>query len=138
MAAWRLLCSLNTPSADSGSGFPSASYLVRLHAHHLIMSSFRTSGKKIVAIGRNYAAHIKELNNTQPTEPFFFLKPTSSYITGGQAVEIPRNVVVHHEGAQFGCLCLIWLPSTDPRACTQSSSAWSLAKEGRTSRPLMP
>ncbi|KAJ7873222.1 hypothetical protein B0H13DRAFT_1633541, partial [Mycena leptocephala] len=29
-----------------------------------------------VAIGRNYAEHIKELNNTAPKEPFFFLKPT--------------------------------------------------------------
>jgi len=52
-----------------------------------------------VAIGRNYAAHIKELNNATPTEPFFFLKPTSSYaLSPDGKVEIPRGVVVHHEG----------------------------------------
>ncbi|XBW35180.1 hypothetical protein QEN19_000743 [Hanseniaspora menglaensis] len=36
---------------------------------------------KIMCIGRNYAAHIKELNNVTPKQPFFFLKPTSSIIT---------------------------------------------------------
>jgi acylpyruvate hydrolase len=36
---------------------------------------------KIMCIGRNYAAHIKELNNATPKQPFFFLKPTSSVIT---------------------------------------------------------
>ncbi|KAK4693813.1 acylpyruvate hydrolase, partial [Phenoliferia sp. Uapishka_3] len=39
----------------------------------------------------------KELNNTTPTEPFFFLKPTSSYLANHQPFHIPRNVVVHHE-----------------------------------------
>ncbi|KAM0792411.1 hypothetical protein ACM66B_005089 [Microbotryomycetes sp. NB124-2] len=60
-----------------------------------IAAKFYTHGRKAVCIGRNYAAHIKELNNTTPTEPFFFLKPTSSYTKG--ALEIPRGVVVHHE-----------------------------------------
>lgn len=49
-------------------------------------------------IGRNFADHAKELNNAVPTEPFFFLKPTSSYIGSGDAIEIPRGVVAHHEG----------------------------------------
>ncbi|SCV70769.1 BQ2448_3531 [Microbotryum intermedium] len=62
-----------------------------------IAAEFRTSGKKIIAIGRNYAAHIAELNNTTPTEPFFFLKPTTSYNADKEPVEIPRGVNVHHE-----------------------------------------
>ncbi|EST07726.1 Fumarylacetoacetase, C-terminal [Kalmanozyma brasiliensis GHG001] len=60
-------------------------------------SSFLTRGKKIVAIGRNYAAHAKELNNAVPTEPFFFLKPTTSYITNNSTVEIPKGIVAHYE-----------------------------------------
>ncbi|TRM61243.1 hypothetical protein BD626DRAFT_501895 [Schizophyllum amplum] len=60
-------------------------------------SSFVRNGKKIVAIGRNYAEHIKELNNAAPKEPFFFLKPTSSYIGSGGKLEIPRGVIAHHE-----------------------------------------
>ncbi|GAA6027021.1 hypothetical protein JCM8097_006046 [Rhodosporidiobolus ruineniae] len=63
-----------------------------------IAAQFATRGKKCVAIGRNYAAHIKELNNTTPTEPFFFLKPTSSYaLSEDGKVEIPQGVAVHHE-----------------------------------------
>jgi len=54
---------------------------------------------KIVAIGRNYAAHARELNNTPPKEPFFFLKPTTSYLPSGGKLEIPRGIVAHHEGA---------------------------------------
>ena len=33
---------------------------------------------KVVCIGRNYVAHIKELNNDTPDEMVFFLKPNSS------------------------------------------------------------
>ena len=80
--------------------------------NHTMLSSFRTTGRKIVAcvefrtadrsIGRNFADHAKELNNAVPTEPFFFLKPTTSYIGSGEAIEIPRGVVAPHEGKR-GC-----------------------------------
>jgi acylpyruvate hydrolase len=60
-------------------------------------ASFLRQGKKIVAIGRNYAEHIKELSNATPKEPFFFLKPTTSYVENGGKVEIPNGVVAHHE-----------------------------------------
>jgi len=62
-------------------------------AHPLIRN-----GRKIVAIGRNFAAHAKELNNPIPSEPIIFLKPTSSYITEGQSIEVPPTTgEVHHE-----------------------------------------
>lgn len=61
------------------------------------MASFATSGKKIIAIGRNFVEHVKELNNTVPKEPFFFLKPTTSYLANGGKIEIPRGVKAHHE-----------------------------------------
>ncbi|KAF9998484.1 hypothetical protein BGZ80_004519 [Entomortierella chlamydospora] len=60
-------------------------------------SSFVRTGRKIVAIGRNYSEHAKELGNAVPTAPFFFLKPTSSYITNGQSIEVPAGCEVHHE-----------------------------------------
>ncbi|KAF8205511.1 hypothetical protein K438DRAFT_513484 [Mycena galopus ATCC 62051] len=41
--------------------------------------------------------HVKELNNTAPKEPFFFLKPTTSYVSSGGKVEIPSGVIAHHE-----------------------------------------
>ncbi|KAL7419381.1 hypothetical protein Q5752_006219 [Cryptotrichosporon argae] len=62
------------------------------------MSSFVRTGRKIIAIGRNYALHAKELGNAVPTEPFFFLKPTSSYLQPGEGhIELPKGAVVHHE-----------------------------------------
>ncbi|PKU86760.1 probable acylpyruvase FAHD1, mitochondrial [Dendrobium catenatum] len=46
-------------------------------------------GTKIVAVGRNYAAHAKELGNAVPKEPVLFLKPTSSYLQNGGTIEVP-------------------------------------------------
>ncbi|RDY11071.1 Acylpyruvase FAHD1, mitochondrial [Mucuna pruriens] len=53
---------------------------------------------KIVAVGRNYAAHAKELGNAVPKEPVLFLKPTSSYLKNGGTIQIPHNEgSLHHE-----------------------------------------
>lgn len=46
-------------------------------------------GTKIVCVGRNYAAHAKELGNAVPKEPVLFLKPTSSYLENGGKIEVP-------------------------------------------------
>ncbi|ORX73760.1 hypothetical protein DL89DRAFT_276994 [Linderina pennispora] len=59
--------------------------------------SFVQTGRKIVAIGRNFSEHAKELGNAVPTKPFFFLKPTSSYVTSPGTIEIPAGCTVHHE-----------------------------------------
>ena len=63
------------------------------------MSNTSMGFQKIVAIGRNYMNHVKELKNTAPTEPFFFLKPTTSYVASGGNIEIPRGILAHYEGA---------------------------------------
>ncbi|XAR57060.1 Acylpyruvate hydrolase [Bertholletia excelsa] len=47
-------------------------------------------GTKIIAVGRNYAAHAKELGNAVPKEPVLFMKPTSSYLANGGTIEIPH------------------------------------------------
>jgi 2-keto-4-pentenoate hydratase/2-oxohepta-3-ene-1,7-dioic acid hydratase in catechol pathway len=46
---------------------------------------------KIVCIGRNYLEHAKELGNEVPAEPLFFLKPSSSIITDGDAIVLPEQ-----------------------------------------------
>jgi acylpyruvate hydrolase len=54
--------------------------------------------RKVLCIGRNYADHIKELNNKAPAQPFYFLKPTSSILTAGQGPILrPRGVILHYE-----------------------------------------
>ncbi|KAJ1752975.1 hypothetical protein LPJ79_000797 [Coemansia sp. RSA 1821] len=59
--------------------------------------NFTQFGRKIVAIGRNFSEHARELGNAVPTAPFFFLKPTSSYVCSPGKIEIPRGCTVHHE-----------------------------------------
>jgi 2-keto-4-pentenoate hydratase/2-oxohepta-3-ene-1,7-dioic acid hydratase in catechol pathway len=46
---------------------------------------------KIVCIGRNYREHAKELGNEVPAEPLFFLKPSSSIISDGEAILLPEQ-----------------------------------------------
>lgn len=56
------------------------------------------TARKILCIGRNYAAHIKELNNVAPQQPFFFLKPSSSVLKPNDGpFLVPKGVIVHHE-----------------------------------------
>ncbi|KAJ3108871.1 hypothetical protein HDU97_010143 [Phlyctochytrium planicorne] len=61
------------------------------------MRNFTQIGRKIIAIGRNYAEHAKELGNAVPKEPFFFLKPSSSFLKAPGSIEIPKGMNVHHE-----------------------------------------
>lgn len=44
---------------------------------------------KIVCVGRNFAAHARELGNDVPTEPLIFLKPPSALIGPGDAIVLP-------------------------------------------------
>ena len=53
---------------------------------------------KIIAIGRNYAEHIKELNNERPDEPVIFTKPETAILKDGEAFYYPNfSQDVHHE-----------------------------------------
>jgi len=53
---------------------------------------------KIVCIGRNYAAHVRELNNAMPDEPVIFIKPDSAVLRNNAPFFIPEFTQdVHHE-----------------------------------------
>ena len=53
---------------------------------------------KIIAIGRNYAEHAKELNNPLPTEPIVFLMPSTSIIRRNKPFYYPDfSNDIHHE-----------------------------------------
>lgn len=56
------------------------------------------AGSKILAIGRNYAAHAAEHGGTVPEEPLVFLKPPSSLLDPDAAIELlPEMRRVEHE-----------------------------------------
>jgi len=53
---------------------------------------------KIICIGRNYANHIKELENDIPKEPLFFLKPDTAIQPKGHPFFIPHfSNEIHYE-----------------------------------------
>jgi 2-keto-4-pentenoate hydratase/2-oxohepta-3-ene-1,7-dioic acid hydratase in catechol pathway len=53
---------------------------------------------KIVCVGRNYAAHARELGNEVPERPLLFLKPPSAVIGDGAAIVLPpESERVEHE-----------------------------------------
>jgi 2-keto-4-pentenoate hydratase/2-oxohepta-3-ene-1,7-dioic acid hydratase in catechol pathway len=57
------------------------------------------SPSKIVCVGRNYAAHARELGNDVPKEPLIFLKPPSSIIREGESIQLPTvSKQVEYEG----------------------------------------
>lgn len=57
---------------------------------------------KIICVGRNYAAHARELGNDVPERPLLFLKPPSSLIRDGEAIVLPPDSQrVEHE-AEIG------------------------------------
>ena len=53
---------------------------------------------KVVGIGRNYAAHAKELGHDLPSAPLVFLKPATTVIGPGEPIVLPpTSREVHHE-----------------------------------------
>ena len=53
---------------------------------------------KIICIGRNYHAHIKELGNAVPAEPVFFFKPDTALLIKNQPFYYPEfSSNIHYE-----------------------------------------
>jgi 2-keto-4-pentenoate hydratase/2-oxohepta-3-ene-1,7-dioic acid hydratase in catechol pathway len=46
---------------------------------------------KVVAVGRNYAEHAREMGGEAPSSPVIFLKPSTSVIGAGDAIRIPPD-----------------------------------------------
>ncbi|KAA9159463.1 fumarylacetoacetate hydrolase family protein [Amycolatopsis acidicola] len=54
---------------------------------------------KVIAVGRNYAAHAAEFGNEVPTSPMIFLKPSTSVIGPNAAIKLPAaSEQVDYEG----------------------------------------
>jgi len=121
------------------------------------LSRFKEFGKKIIGFGRTYSDHAKELNHAIPTEPIIFLKPTTAYISEGQAIKIPKGLTeLHHEvelGVIIGkrgfeilessamdhiggyCLILDMTDRVGQSDASKSGLCWSLAKGFDTACP---
>ncbi|PPE02307.1 hypothetical protein GOBAR_DD00641 [Gossypium barbadense] len=80
----------NRMGSNSSWNNPRGSTLSALNNHRTDNQNLLKLGTKIVGVGRNYAAHAKELGNAVPKEPVLFLKPTSSYLENGGTIEVPH------------------------------------------------
>ena len=109
---------------------------------------------KIVCIGRNYTEHAKELGHDVPKEPLLFLKPPSSVIASGDAIELPpQSKQVEHEGeiglvigktlrrvsskeAASGIRSIVALNDVTARDLQRTDSQWTRAKGFDTFCPI--
>jgi fumarylpyruvate hydrolase len=54
--------------------------------------------RRIFCVGRNYAAHAREMGNDDREPPFFFTKPADAVVASGSTVPYPpRTANFHHE-----------------------------------------
>src|SRR6478735_5380576 len=114
---------------------------------------------KVVAIGKNYADHVKEMGGPDaeaPAEPIVFLKPSTSVVGPGQAIALPhQSDEVHYEAelaVVIGRLCkdvpaerahevvLGYTCANDvtARDLQRSDSQWTRAKGLDTFCPIGP
>jgi 2-keto-4-pentenoate hydratase/2-oxohepta-3-ene-1,7-dioic acid hydratase in catechol pathway len=111
---------------------------------------------KIVCIGRNYAAHAKELGNEVPAAPLIFLKPPSALVASGDTIRIPpesqqvefeseicvvigtRATNVREAGAERHIAGYTCLNDVTARDLQRSDGQWSRAKGFDTFCPVGP
>lgn len=54
--------------------------------------------RRIFCVGRNYAAHVREMGNDEREPPFFFTKPADSVVDDGAILDYPPETQnLHHE-----------------------------------------
>jgi 2-keto-4-pentenoate hydratase/2-oxohepta-3-ene-1,7-dioic acid hydratase in catechol pathway len=96
---------------------------------------------KIIGIGRNYREHASELGNEVPAEPLTFLKPPSSVVAPGAAIQLPPPAVTQRVdfegelGVIIGKQCRRLSPQDDVRGyirgytCVNDVTARDLQKK---------
>jgi 2-keto-4-pentenoate hydratase/2-oxohepta-3-ene-1,7-dioic acid hydratase in catechol pathway len=111
---------------------------------------------KIVCVGRNYAAHARELGNPVPERPLLFLKPPSAIVRDGEPIVVPTaSQRVEHEAeiavvvgrtlrhaseeeARRGVRAVACLNDVTARDLQQTDGQWTRAKGFDSFCPLGP
>ena len=61
-------------------------------------SDARFPVRRIFCVGRNYAAHVREMGNDERDPPFFFTKPADAVVESGSTIAYPLDTEnLHHE-----------------------------------------
>ena len=110
---------------------------------------------KIICLGRNYAAHARELGNEVPKRPLLFFKPPSAVIGPGEPILLPPSPRVDYEGelavvigrrcrnvkptaAEEVILGYTCLNDVTDRAAQEWEKSWVRAKGFDTACPIGP
>ena len=59
---------------------------------------------KVVCVGRNYAAHARELNNPVPASPVLFIKPNTALAPLDEAIFMPTHLGECHFETEMSIL----------------------------------
>lgn len=61
-------------------------------------SAERFPVRRVYCVGRNYAAHVREMGNDEREPPFFFAKPADAVVAAGTTIPYPPLTAnLHHE-----------------------------------------
>jgi len=80
---------------------------------------------KVVCVGRNYAAHARELNNPVPTSPVLFIKPNTSLVPLKGNIFVPTHLGECHFETEMSIL--IGQPLTQ---CTEQEAQMAILGVG--------
>jgi 2-keto-4-pentenoate hydratase/2-oxohepta-3-ene-1,7-dioic acid hydratase in catechol pathway len=128
------------------------------HPHFLFTDGTTLEAGTIYGIGKNYAAHAREMGGEVPASPMVFLKPPAALVqSGGTVVCPPFSTNLHHEVemvvvigedcadvsadkaqsviAGYGLGLDMTLRDLQ-NAAKQQGSPWAVAKGFRTSAPI--
>jgi fumarylpyruvate hydrolase len=62
--------------------------------------------RRIYCVGRNYAAHAREMGHDDREPPFFFAKPADAVVENGATIPYPPNTEdLHHEVELVAAIC---------------------------------
>ncbi len=104
--------------------------------------------RRILCVGRNYAAHRREMGGDDREPPFFFSKPADAMVPPGQDVPYPPATAdLHHEielvvaigegGMIYGCAAGVDLTRRDLQAAAKArGQPWDAAKGFDASAPV--
>lgn len=82
---------------------------------------------KVVCVGRNYAAHAKELNNPIPEKPILFIKPSTALVSLSEPIPLREDQGGCHYETEIALLIGKPLKNASPGQANQAIKATGIA-----------